>query len=395
MIQYPFSPAILDAMPEELAELFRGLEDTLLKDICERLKNADSINEVSVQDIRALRSHGISLDEIKKAIQTVTNTGAETLNALLQDVVDRNQEYYTELVDLAGITQPETMVDIQTIEAIRKQTKDEYRNITRSMGFLVDNGRTKLEPAKAYQWALDSAELQVQSGAVSYNQAISKAVKQLADSGLKTVSYESGHVDQVDVAVRRAVMTGTNQLCQQYANDSIDYLETDLVQVSAHYGARNTGTGPENHESWQGGIYRWGEKEQTSEGDYPDFVETTGYGTGPGLGGWNCRHHFSPYVEDVSQRTYTDDELEAMKGENNKITFEGREYDGYQATQKQREIERTIRKQKREVNAFKAAGLDDEAEAANIKLQRLNDKYTAFSKAAGLKRQLERLKIEY
>lgn len=129
------------------------------------------------------------------------------------------------------------------------------------MGFLVRKGGrlSFLEPARAYENALDSALLQVQSGAISYNQAIAGAVRQLADSGLKTVSYESGHVDSVDVAVRRAVMTGVNQLNQKYREQSMDYLETDLVEVTAHLGARNT-DGPmgwENHAKWQGKVYQW------------------------------------------------------------------------------------------------------------------------------------------
>ena len=211
-MKYPFTPELLDALPEELAELFRGLELTLLEEICSRLKIANNLNEVTVQDIRALRSHGIDLKEIKKAISEVTGVGMEKLDALFDQVVERNQAYYTELVELSEITKPAHLVDQADIEAIRRQTKDEFTNLTQSMGFLVTKGgkSVMLAPAKAYQWALDGAELQIQSGAISYNEAIKKAVKQLADSGIRSVSYESGHVDQVDVAVRRAVMTGVN-----------------------------------------------------------------------------------------------------------------------------------------------------------------------------------------
>lgn len=127
------------------------------------------------------------------------------------------------------------------------------------MGFLLDSGKTMLAPAKAYQWVLDSAILQIESGAIPYNQAIASAVKQLADSGIKTVDYESGHVDQVDVAIRRATMTGVANINQQYSIQSMEYLNTNLVEVSAHMGARNKDgpNGWENHERWQGKIYRW------------------------------------------------------------------------------------------------------------------------------------------
>lgn len=260
-MKYPFTPKLLDSLPEELAELFRGLELKLLEEICSRLKISGQLNEVTVQDIRALRAHGIDLEDIKKAISEATDAGADKLEKLLDDVVDRNQQYYTELVDLAHVTAPERLVDHEDIYAIYEQTKGTYRNITQSMGFLVRQGRHRvmLPPAKAYQWALDSAELQIMSGAISYNQAISEAVRQLADSGIKTVNYESGHLDSVDVAVRRAVMTGVNQLNQKYREQSMDYLETDLVECTAHLGARNI-PGPlgfEAHTEWQGKCYKW------------------------------------------------------------------------------------------------------------------------------------------
>ena len=260
-MRYPFSPEILDALPEELTELFRGLELKLLEEICSRLKIADQLNEVTVQDIRALRAHGIDLEGIKKAIRETTEIGAEKLDKLLDDVVARNQQYYTGMIDLAGVTAPEQLISHEDIYAIHEQTRGRYRNITQSMGFLVREGRRRvmLPPAQAYQWALDNALMQIQSGAISYNQAIAEAVKQLADSGLKTVSYESGHVDSVDVAVRRAVMTGVNQLNQKYREQSMDYLETDLIETTAHLGARNI-PGPlgfEAHSEWQGRVFRW------------------------------------------------------------------------------------------------------------------------------------------
>lgn len=262
MQRYPFTPELLDTLPEELAELYRDLEDTLLDEICSRLKLADQLNEVTVQDIRALRSHGIDLKDIEKAIRKTTGISEKKLKELLDDVVERNQKYYTKLIDLAHITQPETLVSIEDTWAIYEQTKQTLRNITRSMGFLVDAGRTMLPPAKAYQWALDNAVMQVQSGAINYNQAIKTAVKQLADSGLKVVDYESGHRDQIDVAARRAVMTGVNALNQKYAEQSMEYLGSDLVEVSAHAGARDKDgpNGWEAHTKWQGRVFRWNKK---------------------------------------------------------------------------------------------------------------------------------------
>lgn len=390
-MRYPFQPDLLDALPEELAELFRSLEITLLEEICSRLKLADQLNEVTVQDIQALRSHGIDLSDIEKAIRETTGISQKNLNELLDGVVARNQEYYTELINIADVTAPERLVDIEDTWAIYEQTNHTLTNLTQSMGFLVDNGRTMLPPAKAYQWALDNAETQIQSGAISYNQAIKYAVKSLADSGIKTVEYESGHVDQIDVAARRAVMTGVNQLCAKYTEQSAEYLKTEYFEVSAHAGARDKpGPSPwSSHKDWQGKVY------STKSGDkYPNIYEVCGLGTVDGLEGANCRHRRYPWVEGVSERTYTNEQLSHID-DGMGCEFEGTTYSAYEATQQQRKIERTIRKLKREKAAYHAAGLTEDEQAVSIRLRRLNAKYKDFSAAAGLPEQKERMKVLY
>lgn len=396
MERYPFSPALLDALPEELAELFRGLEDTLLDEICSRVSLKDRLNEVTIQAIRALRSHGIDTREIEDAIRKTAGISEKKLDDLFSDVIARNQKYYTGVIDMAGLTKPDVLVDASTIAEIRAQTIDELRNITRSMGFLVDAGRTMLPPARAYQWALDSALMQIQSGAIGYNQAIKSAVQQLA-GGLKIVNYESGHVDQIDVAVRRAVMAGVNQICDQYTNQSADFLGTRYFEVSAHSGARDKrGASPwSSHKDWQGKVYYYSKNGETDPlGLYDDLVGTTGYGYVDGLTGANCRHHKYAFIPGASERTYTDEQL-AHIDDGLGCTFDGKTYTAYEATQMQRRVERQIRAQKRLRNAFKEAGMTEDADAANVKLRRLNAKYKEFSAAAGLPEQPERIKVRY
>lgn len=391
MPKYPFSPELLDAMPEELAELYRGLEDALLMEICSRLKLRDELNEVTVQDIKALRSHGIDLKEIEKAIRQTTGISEKKLNELIDDVVERNQKYYTEVIDLARVTQPDVLVDATTIDAIKRQTWDVFRNITASMGFLVDAGRTMLSPAKAYQWALDAATLKVESGAISYGQAIKEAVRELASSGLRVVDYESGHRDHVDVAARRAVMTGVSQLCSKYTEQAAEYLETPYFEVSAHAGARDKpGPSPwSSHKNWQGKVY------SVRDGDiYPTIYKVCGLGAVDGLEGANCRHRRFPWVEGVSERTYTDDQLKHID-DGLGCTYDGKTYTAYEATQMQRRVEREIRKLKREKSAYKAAGLHEDETAVNIRLRRLNAKCKAFSAEAGLPEQPERMRVYF
>lgn len=387
MNKYPFQPDILDALPEELAELYRNLEMTLLEEICSRLNLAGELNEVTVESIRALRSHGISLEEIEKAIRDTTGISEKKLNELLDDVVERNQAYYTELIDLAGVTKPQTLVSAATIDAIYRQTGRELLNLTQSMGFLVDGGRTMLPPAKAYQWALNNAEMQIQSGAISYNQAIKRAIMQLADSGIRVVNYESGHRDHIDVAARRAVMTGVSQLCAKYTEQSAEYLNTPYFEVSAHIGARDKGKGWANHREWQGKVYSTRDHDK-----YPNIYDVCGLGRVDGLEGANCRHIRTAFVDGVMERTYTDKQLSHID-DGRDANFEGRHYSAYEATQKQRQIERTVRKLERRRTAFEAQSNTEEAQAARIKIRRLRKEYKAFSAAADLPLQTERMKV--
>lgn len=400
-MKYPFQPELLDALPEELAELFRGLELTLLEEIASRLRAAGQLNEVTVSDIKALRSHGISLKEITNAIRKATGISEQKLNELLDDVVERNQAYYSELITLAGITKPEHLIDIEDMLVIYEQTRQELRNITRSMGFLVNNGRTMLPPAKAYQWALDSALLQVQSGAISYNQAIANATRQLSDSGLMVaydkdgnirknyVQYESGHVNRVDVSVRRAVISGVTQISDKYTEKSAEEIGTRYYEISAHAGARDKPyPNPwSSHKAWQGRVYYDSEHGETDPlGLYRDLHDVTGYMEVDGLCGANCRHRRYPFLPGISERTYTDEQLANIDPP--PFEYEGKTYTHYEATQKQRQIENAVRHWKRRAAA---ATNDEDKQAAQIHIRRLNEKYEEFSNAAGLRMQKERM----
>lgn len=399
MAKYPFTPALLDSVPEQIAELFRALEDTLLGLICSRLTVNESINQATLQDIQALRAQGVSLEEITRAIQQHTGISEERLQKILDEAVERNKGYYAELIDLAGLTEPEHLVNTDDIAIIEDQAFAELRNITRSMGFLVDGGHTMLPPAEAYQWALDNATMQVQSGAIGYGQAIHNAVQQLADSGLMVdrkgnqgfVQYESGHRDHIDVAARRAVLTGVAQICGKYTEATADFLDTPYFEVSAHAGARDVereGIPWSSHKAWQGRVYS-----VRADDIYPNIYAVCGLGEVDGLEGANCRHIRSVWVEGVSERTYTDEELENI--DKPPFEFEGRRYTTYEATQFQRRMERTVRKLKRRKRAFETSGDPEGATAAGARIRILEEKYHKFSKRAGLREQKERMNVVY
>lgn len=225
----------------------------------------------------------------------------------------------------------------------------------------------------AFYNAADS--MQVIGGEFNYDLALRRAIDQAATDGINLTI--GGRATSIDSAAQRVVLTAINSTSGKVQLARMDEMDCDLVQVSAHPGARNTGVGPANHEGWQGKIY-------SRRGDqYPDFVTETGYGTGEGLLGWNCRHSFWPYFDGVSVDVYSNAKLESYAAM--KVKYDGKEQLLYNATQQQRRIERNIRHWKERQNMLKAAGLDSPYE--NEKVHQWQEVARLFSKQTGLARQ--------
>lgn len=387
-MKYPITPEYLDAAPEPIAIAMRELEKDILREICSRFKLTGELNEVAMNDIRALRAQGLDMETIEKMIAKHSKETLPQVQEALDRVVEYNQKYYNELASKASIAEPLFWMTAADIAQIQSQTLDGYRNITRSLGFaLQTNGKVTFQSiAKAYQAALDKAEVKMQSGAFTLQQSLEDAVRELADSGIYTIDYATGHRDRADVAARRAIFTGLNQLTSKYTETAAETLETDLYEITAHRGARDKGTGWKNHKAWQGKVY------STKDGSkYPNIYKVCGLGAVDGLEGANCRHHRHAFLEGVSERVYTDDELANIDPP--PVEFEGRTYSAYEATQMQRKIERTVRKLERRRAAYNAAGMTGKEEQTGIRIRRLKKEYREFSRAASLPTQTNRMKV--
>ena len=221
-----------------------------------------------------------------------------------------------------------------------------------------------------FENALDAAYMDIISGAFSYQDAVKNAVKGLAKDGIDAIIYPTGHKDKMDVAVRRAVLTGVNQTAAKLSLARMEEMDCDFLETTAHPGARPS------HAEWQGKIF----SRSGQSGRYPDFVRSTGYGTGAGLCGWNCRHSFFPYFEGLSERAYSREKLKEY--ETVKVTYNGQELSVYEASQQQRYIERQIRRWKREYMAMDAAGAD--TTEASVKLAQWRAKQKDFINQTGL-----------
>ena len=380
--------------PEQLAEasarldgLTQKLEKTVLDDICRRIAKAGAVTDSAEWQMLRLKEMGYANDVIEQAVADYTKRSAAEVQQLFHEAAQVSDVFYSEMYTQSGkpfVPVEDNPYMQQLISSVVEQTQNELVNLTRSMGFAVrqPDGSTTFKPAaKAYQSALDLAQMQVATGTFDYTTAIRNSVKALTDGGLQFVDYASGHRNRADVAARRAILTGLSQMTGKVSEHNAEELETDIVEVTAHAGARP------DHAEWQGRRYSLSGKSK----EYRSLEEATGYGTGDGLKGWNCRHDFYPVIPGISPPAYTEEQLANIDPP--PIEYNGKTLTYYECTQKQRVMETAMRKTKREIIAAKASGDDDMFTAKSIRLRRQKEEYAKFSDKAGLLTQNERTQV--
>lgn len=236
---------------------FLNLEQMILEDIVRRIKKAGKITSTADWQINRLRIIGYSSEDIEKMVKETLKLSYPEVFELYDKVIDweyvRNKDIY-EQVNAKYIPYEENKELQQLTEGLIQQSNEELRNITQSMGFYVDygNGKLVMTPlADIYQNYLDQAITGVVYGTFDYNTMIRKVVTQLTNSGLRTIDYASGWHNRVDVAARRAVMTGVSQLSAKICEYNMEKLGCEYVEVAWHAGARPS------HAVWQGKVYKW------------------------------------------------------------------------------------------------------------------------------------------
>lgn len=381
-----FTPTEIEALPSAMEQLYRSLQLNIMSDLTERLKaNGEEITSAADWQINRLYELGVSKDEIDSLIQSTLDVSDDEIDRIYDEVVKsgyaRNEELYTskgkEYISYAENKQLQ-----QLVKAVKNQTKSEYRNITGSLGFAVRNADNTLSftpLADFYQRTLDNGLMQIASGTVDYNTVLKRAVKAMTDSGLRTVDYASGWSNRVDVAVRRALMTGFNQVVAKVNEDNAEQLGTEYFEVSYHRGARPT------HQVWQGRVYSKKELETVC-----------GLGTVTGLCGANCYHSYSPFIKGVDKPTYSDEELDRMnEEENTPKEYNGRQYTAYEAQQRQRRLETAMRADRQQIELLTQGGADyDTITGAKVRYFQRQDEYVKFSKAMNLPQQWERITVD-
>ena len=326
----------------QIIALYQQLEDDIISDMARRMLKMGFVSESTVYQAEVLQAAGILYEDILQMIAERTDASVQQVKALFEDAGVNTVEIDNEVHESAG----EVPVDIRQNASMKQVLEEGYKKTLGTMQNLVST--TASTTQAAFVNACDRAYMQVSSGAFSYQQAIRMAVQNLADTGAY-ITYPSGHRDRIDVAVRRAVLTGIGQTSAAMAKKHAEDASCHLMELTAHSGAR-----PE-HARWQGQLVTTTGEDagKTIDGMYVFTLREIGYGDGDGFKGWNCRHNWHPYYKGLSKPNYTPDQLKKL--DEKSIEWGGKKYTEYEISQMQRTAERKVRALKRRTLAAQTA----------------------------------------
>lgn len=373
------TPEYLSSISDDIVLLYEELLNSIIEDISRRIVKTGGVTETADWQAQMAQNSGALYDEIVKETAKTVRLSETEVRRIFSEAQVESITFDNGIYSEAGLTPLEHLspAALKVFNAGINKTNGLIRNLTKT---------TALETQKTYINACTLAEMQVESGAFSYQQAIRTAVRSAVKDG-GFIHYPTGHRDRVDVAVRRAVLTGVSQTTGEVSLMNAQQLDCDLMEITAHGGARPS------HAVWQGRIV------SLSGRDGYLSLSDIGYGTGPGFKGWNCRHDWYPFFEGISERAYSDQQLKEFSDK--KVVYNGKEIDYYEATQMQREMERRIRATRRELNGYNAAiqNADDltgaeiqkDFDKAAVKLKRQEAAYKDFSYKTGIGTQNDRL----
>ena len=390
----------LDFFAGATTDIFQQLENDILADIARRVRKTERWTETAELQAEALREMGWSPYKIRLEVfkrlnaneeyrrfideNTLAHKAAqqEAIDAALEDLKARCPEIFAEAGNMsfrndlslwaeAGKTLVRGASVDKIVADMTRRAQGDLVNLTCSLGFRDVTGAV-IPGRRAYAHAMNRAMTQVVSGTMSSGEACTRAVRELARSGLRYVDYASGITRQLDTAAANALRTSVAQLTGDIMQANIEESGVEYVQVSEHWGARPS------HASWQGGIYH-----------VEQFKAICGYGD-PGdpdhIYSYNCRHHHYPFWPGISEKI-------EYQPEPGPFEVNGKTYTYYQATQRQRSMERGIRATKREALAQEAMGDKSAVAAAKLKLTEQQANYMGFSNATNLRPRLDRLQV--
>lgn len=379
------TPEYYNYCTDEVIELYSKLDETITRDIARRIMKTGYVTEGAKWLVEVEREAGLLYDEIIEKVAEHAEASEEAVRAVFNEAGLTSKAFDDEIYESAGLTPvplKSSPAMLQVLAAGIAKTNGLLNNLTKT---------TALTSQTRFIEACSLAEFEITSGAFDYNTAIRHAVEHAVEQGTM-VEYASGARRSLESAVRTAVMTGVSQTTGEISIANAKELGTDLMEISAHGGARPS------HAEWQGQIV-------SLSGDSKGYLTLSdiGYGTIEGFKGINCRHDWWPFIEGISTRAYTDEELKEYRDET--VEYNGKEMSVYEATQRQRAMERQIRQERCQL-----AGLDESIKSTSdkelkesfqgefdhlaLKMKGHEAKYSDFSNQTGLPALKDRLQTK-
>lgn len=372
------SESYIRYLPDPIAKNMEALNQYVVERICKRIKQVGSISASDTHRLKsAIEYAGADLQAIQKELERITGLNAKELDKMFEDVAAENVDFANTYYKARGM---ETLKDYTEnfalrsfVEAAKRTAADGVTNLSSTTMIGFKSGKRVLPLREYYIQTIDKAITFVQTGTVDYNTAMRSTVRDMARGGLRRVTFDSGYSRRLDSQVRMNLLDGVRQLNMAMLEQTGKEFGADGVEISAH------ALCAPDHQHIQGKQYSLAEFERLNRS-----LERP-------IGELNCHHFTTPIVLGVSKPVYSASELrEINKRSNAKVSYGGKTYTRYEASQRQRQLETAIRYAKDERDACVAAGDKLGATQARKKSAALTAEYKRFSEQAGLTVRLER-----
>ena len=372
------SETYLNSLPDPIAKNMEALNQYVVERICKRIKEVGSISASDAHRLKsAIEYAGADLQAIQKELERITGLNANELEAMFEDVAAENVDFANTYYKARGM---ETLKDYKEnaalrsfVEAAKRTAADGVTNLSSTTMIGFKSGKRLLPLREYYIQVVDKAITFAQTGTVDYYTSMRSTVKEMARSGLRRVTFDTGYSRRLDSQVRMNLLDGVRQLNMAMLEQTGKEFGADGVEISAH------ALCAPDHQRIQGKQYSLAEFERLNRS-----LERP-------IGELNCHHVTTPIVLGVSRPVYSASELrEINKRSNAKVEYAGKTYTRYEASQRQRQLETAIRYAKDERDACVAAGDKLGATQARKKSAALTAEYKRFSEQAGLTVRLER-----
>lgn len=363
----------LASADKELSKLYKEIEARILCDIAKTLKAISATTDAQLYQAKILQELGAIRSRVNQYMKKYDKAIQKEVQAIfekaMKDAMKNDVRAFGKAKGAMSDNQKQLYENLQSqIESVQansdiaNKTFGAIKNLTQS----IARGAQK-----EFIDVANRAFLETATGAFSHTEALKHATNELAEKGIRTIEYQRGGKKinrTIEGAIRENIITGINQASSEQTLRNAALLEVERFQVTSHFGSR-----PE-HEVWQGKIF-------TKQ----ELYEVCGLGTATGLCGINCRHSYYPYIEGMNG-FYSDSDIEAMNEKT--VHYKGEQLSQYEAEQKQRAIERSIRKYKTRAMVEASAGLDNTK--ARAMLGEKQNEMRAFIKETELPREASR-----